>query len=50
MYQDRERWRVEALDGGVEGNLRQWRNLDEARALALADQLMVGSDGWRDMA
>jgi hypothetical protein len=49
IYTDGTLWWLEDVRGGVEGRVRRYGDLDEARALALAEDLMVGSDGWTDM-
>lgn len=49
IYSDGRSWHVEAVQGGVEGRVRRFDDLDESGAKALADNLMSESDGWQDM-
>jgi hypothetical protein len=40
---------VEDLQGGVEGRLRAVDGLTDEQARTMAQDLMAGGDGWRDM-
>lgn len=44
----RQRWRVEAWTGGVEGRVRAWDHLDAAQTRELFADLTEEGD-WRDM-
>jgi hypothetical protein len=49
IYTDGSTWWLEDVRGGVEGRLQTVEDLDQPRALALAEQLMLDGDGWREM-
>lgn len=49
VYRDGGRWSVEFVQGGVEGRVRLFDDLDRAGAEAQASELMMGQDDWQDM-
>jgi hypothetical protein len=49
VYRDGDTFRVEAVQGGVEGPIRQFPDLPESAAVDVAKSLMEESDGWQDM-
>jgi hypothetical protein len=49
IFTDGQSWSVEDLQGGVEGRLRAVDGLTDERARTMAEDLMAGGDGWRDM-
>jgi hypothetical protein len=49
IYSDDASWSLDDVRGGVEGRVRTVADLDEARAMAMARDLMASGDEWRDM-
>jgi hypothetical protein len=49
VYRDGGLFRFVAMQGGVEGCVRQFPGLAELAAVDVAKDLMNDSDGWRDM-
>jgi hypothetical protein len=49
IFTDGKSWSVEDLQGGVEGRLRAVDGLTDEQARTMAEDLMAGGDGWRDM-
>jgi hypothetical protein len=49
IHVDGDMWMVELREGGREGRSRWLDARDEDAALNIARDLMIGSDGWREL-
>jgi hypothetical protein len=45
----RQRWTVEAVEGGAEGKIRRWTFETEEQARELVNRLLAHGTGWREI-